>query len=129
MIEIISGMPDDLVVAVGHGKVTGDDYKTVLMPAIEGKLDSYERIRLLLRLTRDFNGFSAEAMWDDAKLGLGHGAEFEAVAIVSDVHWINKAVEFFRFFMRFPVKAFRNEDLDEAMEWVTHTTWPSLSRV
>ncbi|MGA3172108.1 MAG: STAS/SEC14 domain-containing protein [Chthoniobacteraceae bacterium] len=129
MIEIISGTPDDLVVAVGHGRVTGDDYETALLPAIEERLDSYRRIRFLFQLARDFHGFSAEAVWDDAKLGLGHATEFEAVAIVTDVHWLIKAVEFFRFFIRFPVKAFTNEHLDEAMDWVMHATSPSLTRV
>jgi hypothetical protein len=127
MINIIAGTPENLVIAIGHGKITADDYEKVLIPAIEEKLYSHKKIRLLYQLADDFHGFSAGAIWDDAKIGLGHTTEFEAIAVVTDVHWIIKTVEFFSFFMRCPVKAFRNEQMSEAMDWVANTTWMSMA--
>ena len=129
MIEISSETPDNLVVAVAHGKVTGDDYENVLIPAIEAKLKTQKKVRLLYQIAKDFAGFTASAIWDDAKLGIHHLTAFETVAVVTDVPWITDAVKFFGFFLRCPVKAFRTDKLGEAREWVEHTTWRSVAEV
>lgn len=129
MINITSGNADKLVVAVAHGKVSRDDYETVLIPAIETALKKHKTIRLLYQLGEGFVGFTPGAVWDDARIVLGHPTAFEAIAVVTDVHWVVHAVEFFGFFMRCPVKAFRNDELAQAKEWVTTTTWRSLAEV
>jgi hypothetical protein len=130
MIDIESGTLGNLVVAVAHGKVTGYDYDIVLTPAIEAKLKEYKKIRLLYQLAEDFHGFSVEAFWDDAKLGLGHLTAFDAIAVVTDVHWIADAAKFFGVFLRCPVRVFGNADFAEAKEWVTTTpAWRSLAEV
>ena len=130
MIEITYGVPENLVIAVARGKVTGSDYETVFMPAIEAKLKTHKRIRLLYQLGEDFHGFTALAMWDDAKLGLGHFSAFEAVAVVTDVLWITDAVKFLGLFMHCPVQVFGNDKVAEATEWVASTpAWRSLSEV
>jgi hypothetical protein len=129
MIEISSGIPENLLIAVAHGKVTGEDYEKVLIPAIEAILKTHKKVRLLYQLDKDFSGFTAEAMWDDAKLGFGHLTAFEAVAVVTDVHWITDAVKFFGFFLKCPVKAFSNDQLAEARDWAATTVWRSLAEV
>jgi hypothetical protein len=130
MIEITSGTPDKLLVAVAHGKVTAEDYEKVLIPAVEARLKAHKKIRFLYQLDKDFSGFTAGAMWDDAKLGLGHLTAFEVIAVVTDVHWISDALKFFGVLMRCPVKAFTNDQLAEAMEWaVTAPAWRSVAEV
>jgi hypothetical protein len=130
MIDIIPGTPENLVIAVAHGKVTGYDYDIVLIPAIEAKLKTHRKIRFLYQLDDDFQGFSAEAFWDDAKLGFGHLTAFEAIAVVTDVHWIADAVKFFGFFLHCPAKAFSNHDLTSAKEWIgTVPAWRTLAEV
>jgi len=127
MIEISSGETGNEVMAVGHGKVTAEDYERVLIPAIEEKLKSHKKVRLLFQLDRDFAGFTPGAVWDDAKFGLGHLTGFEAVAMVTDVVWIADGVKFFGAFMRFPIKVFGNEALAEAKEWVRTTKWRTVA--
>lgn len=119
MIEIIAGMPDNVLGFVASGKVTGHDYDTVLIPAIEAKLMNRRKVRVLYQIAPNFNGFSAEAMWDDAKVGLTHLTEFEKVAIVADADWIRHGVQIFRPFMPCPVKVFSNDQLPEAKFWIT----------
>ena len=65
---------------------------------------------MLYELGDDFQGFSAEAVWDDAKLGLSHLTAFEAVAVVTDVHWITTNVKLFGLLLRCPVKVFRTRN-------------------
>ena len=119
MIEITSGTPENLIVAIAHGKVTGEDYETIFVPVIEEKLKTHKKVRLLYLLGGDFSGYTFEAMWDDAKLGFGHWTAFEKIAIVTNVHWIIDGVKFFRLFFPCPVKVFYDNELAEAKVWVT----------
>jgi hypothetical protein len=128
MIDITTGTPENLIIAVAHGKVIGDDYTQALMPAIDAMLKTHKKIRMLYQLAADFSGFSAEAIWDDARLGLAHLTAFEAFAVVTDVHWIIDSVKFFGFFMHCPVKVFRNDELAGAKEWVASVpAWRTIA--
>ena len=119
MIEIIPGMPDNVVAVIAHGKVTGEDYDMVFTPAIEEKLRAHKKIRLLYRLGKDFSGYTVVAILDDAKVSVQHLAAFEKMAVVTDVHWITEAAKFFGFFIPCPVKIYGNERLSEAKTWVS----------
>lgn len=112
-------MPDNVVAVKATGKVTGEDYDKVLVPTIEDKLARYDKIRLLYQIGPDFEGFTAEAMWDDAKVGMRHLTAFKKVAVVSDVEWINRAVRIFSFVIPSDVRIFGNDGFSEAKTWVT----------
>ncbi len=119
MLEIIQGMPENVVAVNASGKVTGDDYDNVLIPVIEDRLKKHEKIRVLYALGPDFSGFTAGAVWDDAKIGIKHLTAYEKVAVVSDVSWIVNAVKFFSFVIPCPVRIFGNDKLSEAKEWIS----------
>ena len=127
MIDITSDPATNLITAVARGKVTGTDYELALIPAVDAALKVNKKIRLLYHLGEEFQGFSVEAVWDDAKLGLSHLTAFEALAVVTDVPWITDAVKFFGLLMRCPVKVFSNAHLAEAKDWVANTpAWRSV---
>ncbi|EAZ91863.1 SpoIIAA family protein [Crocosphaera chwakensis] len=111
---------NDLVLALeADGKVTGDDYQSVIIPAVENKLRQYKKIRLLYELGDHFSGFDIKAMWEDLKLGLTHWSDFEKIALVSDIQWIRIVTKLFRFILPCPVKVFHNEQLLQAEEWIS----------
>jgi len=85
MIEITSGIPDNILAVTAHGMVTAQDYENVLFPAVDEALKRHKKIRFLFRTGGDFSGYTAGAMWDDAKLGVRHLTAFEKIAVVSDV--------------------------------------------
>ena len=123
MLEPISGLPDNALGFTAKGNVTSEDYETVLIPAVEKKLKSHEKVRLLYHLGDEFEGFEAGAMWDDAKVGLAHITNWEKIAIVTDVNWIKKAGRIFGFAIETMsvsghVKVFKNAELDQAKEWI-----------
>lgn len=118
MIEIIADMPEHIVAAVAHGKVTGEDYDKVLIPAIEDKLKSHDKIGCFYQLDRDFVGFTAEAAWDDFKLGVRHLTAFEKIAVVTDVAWVRDSMKFFGLFIPCQVKVFGNDQVAEAKAWI-----------
>jgi hypothetical protein len=74
---------------------------------------------MLHQLGKDFTGFTYDAVWDDAKVGIWNLTAFEKVAVVSDVNWIIDAVKIFKFAIPCPVKTFRNEEFPEAKVWIS----------
>ena len=123
MLEPIEGLPDNAIGFTAKGDVTVEDYETVLIPAVEEKLKTHEKVRLLYHLGNDFKKFEAGAMWEDTKVGLAHITDWEKIAIVTDVNWIQQAGKIFGFAietMNVPgnVKVFHNHELDNAIEWI-----------
>jgi hypothetical protein len=119
MLYIMANMPDHVVAVEAVGKVTGEDYERVLVPAIDDRLKGHQKISLLYHVGPDFSGLTAGAMWDDAKVGMRHITAFEKVAVVSDIDWIVGAVKIFSFVIPAIVRTFRNASLDEAKAWVS----------
>lgn len=119
MIEVITGMPDNVLGLRATGKVTGEDYEKVLIPAVEERLRRHQKIRLLYHMGPDFVGFTPAAMWDDARVGVQHIASFEKIAVVTDLDWVIKAVKIFSFAIPSLVRTFGNGGLEEAISWVT----------
>jgi hypothetical protein len=118
MIEIIPGMPGNIVTAKAHGKISAGDYQKVFIPAIEEKLKNHDKIRLFYQLGADFSGYSLDAILQDAKVGLKHWTGFDRIAIVTDVHWVCDACKFFGAFIPCPVKVFANAEIDGAKTWI-----------
>ena len=121
MLERISDLPDSVVGIRASGEVTGDDYKTVLIPAVEAALQGGRKVRLLYVLGEDVKGlgFTAGAAWQDTKVGLGHYSSWEKVAVVSGKDWLRHSVDIFGYLIPGEVKAFSSEEEGEARAWVT----------
>ena len=118
MIEILPDYPDNVLAISGKDNITGEDYESVIIPAIEAKVETHGKIRLLYHLAPEFTGFDAAAMWDDTTTGLKHFTDFEKIAFVSDVEWINHMVSAVGFLIPCPVKVFSGNRLEEAGYWI-----------
>jgi len=118
MMELIPDLPDNVIGIVGSGTITGEDYDSVLIPAMKDKLQRHEKIRMLYQLRGDFAHYSLDAYLEDAKVSW-HTLSFEKVAVVSDVHWINDSIKLFKVIIPVPVKLFSNDELDKAKAWVS----------
>ena len=84
MLTPIPDLPDTTVGFTAHGKVRSEDYEETLIPAIEQLIARTGKARVLLVLGPEWEGYSAGAMFDDAKLGLEHLKAWERFALVSD---------------------------------------------
>ena len=83
MIKIIANMPTGTIGLEAVGKVTEEDYRDVLIPAISTALERND-VRLLYVLDEDFGSYSLGAMWADTKLWAQHLRAWKKIAIVSD---------------------------------------------
>lgn len=99
------------------GKLTHEDYE-VITPMIDSALAGVEqpRVRAFVDGT-EMEGWELRAAWDDFKLGLKHGSEFERVAIFGNKNWQELATKVGNWFVSGEVRYF--DDRDEALAWLS----------
>ncbi len=118
MLELIPDLPDQVLGVRAIGDVEDDDYDDVLVPAIEDRLSRHDKIRLLYVLGPEFDGYEADAMWEDAKLGAKTFTSYERIAVVTDSSLVRRSVKAFGWLMPGDVKTFAVADLDAATDWI-----------
>ncbi len=127
MVERIEDMPPGTVGFNAAGKLTREDYLTVLEPALNEAMTAGE-IRMLFRLT-DFHGLEPGAWFQDIKtglgLGVGHHSAWKRSAIVTDVDWVGKAFKLFAWMTPGEVAVYNLHQLQEAKTWVSGKAAPA----
>ena len=119
MLKLMKNLPANVLGVTAEGKITGSDYETVLIPAVEEMLKENKKIRMLYHLGENFTGFDMEAMIDDAKVGMKHLSSWDKVALVSEHHLINTFAKFFGYMLPCEVRIYKNSELEEAKKWVS----------
>jgi SpoIIAA-like len=117
MIEIIKGLPKNVVGITVNGRMTKKDCEDVLMPAMKKSLKRHDKIRLYYELNSRFPG----AAWDDLNVGIEHIPPCERVAIVTDVGWIRHTVKALRFLIPGEIQVFATVQASEGRAWITAT--------
>ena len=120
MIERMDDVPAGVIGLRASGKLTREDYKDVLEPALKEAVDSGEA-RVLFVLP-DFDGLAHEAWMEDVKTGLGvelkNRSAWKRFAVVTGVDWIAKSMRLFAWMIPGEVKVFEMDELDVAKSWV-----------
>lgn len=114
MLELIAGLPKNVVGIVAKGKVTMQDCHDVLVPAIRKSRKRHDKIRLYYELNSRFPG----AAWDDLDLGLEHASCCERVAIVTDIGWVSLTVKAVRFLIPSEIRVFASLQAEEGRAWI-----------
>ena len=98
------------------GKLTHEDYK-VITPMIDSALQEVKqpKVKVLIDGTQ-LEGWELRAAWDDFKLGLKHGNEFDKIAIYGNKHWQQMTAKIGSWFISGEVKYF--ESADAALAWL-----------
>jgi hypothetical protein len=98
------------------GTLTHDDYN-VITPMIDAAMQEVPtaKIKALFDVS-EMHGWELRAAWDDFKLGLKHGSEFEKIAIYGHKHWQEIIANIGSWFISGEVEFF--EDDQKAIEWL-----------
>jgi hypothetical protein len=98
------------------GKLTHDDYK-IITPMIDSALEGVDqpKIKAIFDGT-ELEGWELRAAWDDFKISLKHGSEFEKIAIYGNKRWQEFGAKVGSWFLSGEVKYFENRD--EALRWL-----------
>ena len=118
MLRKIESRTENLVAIEAIGVVTGEDYEFVLIPALERALAAHDKIRFLYLFGPEFEEFTADALWLDAKIGVQRLRAFERCAIVTDISWVTKAARAFGPFIPCPVGVFGLSEMAAARTWI-----------
>jgi hypothetical protein len=119
MIEQILDMPPGTLGFTAKGRVTADDYESVIVPDIEAAFALNRKVRILYHVGDAFEGFDAGALWDDAKLGLRHFSGWDRVALVTDVPWLRTLVKALGFVVPAQLRLFANTEFALAKAWIS----------
>jgi hypothetical protein len=120
MIERIGDMPAGTLGFEAVGEVTADDYRVVMAPPVEATANE-GKVRLLYLVGPRFEGYTAGAMWEDAKVGLSEPLHWERVALVTDLEWMRHLAAAFGWMVPGRFKTFAVADLEEAKAWTAAT--------
>jgi hypothetical protein len=98
------------------GKLTHDDY-AVMVPMIESALEGVKEptINAFIDMT-ELHGWELRAAWDDFKLGLKHGREFNKIALLGNKKWEELSAKVGSWFISGEMKYF--EDEQDAYDWL-----------
>jgi hypothetical protein len=117
MLKFIEAMPQDVLAIEAVGKVTHEDYRTILIPKAEAMMTKGP-IKMLYVIGKEFIGYELEALWDDGAFGIKHWREFKRVAVVSDQVWLRASISMFTPLFPAEVRLFKLSELSAAKDWV-----------
>ncbi|MGH7616819.1 MAG: STAS/SEC14 domain-containing protein [Gemmatimonadaceae bacterium] len=118
MLEILRDLPPGVEGVKATGKLSKEDYETVMVPLIDAARRDGRHLRLLYQVGPEFHGFTSGAAWEDMKIGLHALRLFDGCAVVSDVGWIRESTRLAAFLLPCPVKVFSLAEGTAAAEWL-----------
>lgn len=117
-VTMIDGLPADVIAYEVNGTLTSRDYQDILIPEVEDKLKTHDKIKILVVLGEAFDGATAAAMWDDVRLGLSNLTAFSKLAVVSDIGWVRHGAKIFGPLIPAQMLVFDTAQIDDAKEWI-----------
>ena len=117
MILILSDMPDGTIGFEAIGQVTADDYRDVIAPALERRLQDLP-LRLLFLLDDRFESYAPGAVVQDVRLWLEHLGDWVKLAVVTDHDWVTNSVLDLSRLGSGHIRTFPPAELDSAKEWL-----------
>lgn len=116
MLRPLTDLPAGVIGFEAEGELRADDYRDVLVPAVEGEVGAGRDIRMVFVFT-SWDGFSGGAAWQDLRLGMSHLARWKRVALVTDIEWMAHLTSLFGWMSPGEVRVFPGADRDAAVAW------------
>jgi len=117
VIELMTGLPSNVIGFKATGEVTMKDYREVIFPEVERQVNKDEKLNYVFLIDTSLEDFTTGAWISDAWLGLKELANWRRVAIVSNVekirHFTDKAVHL----APGEYKGFKTSELNDAILW------------
>ncbi|HEY6415140.1 MAG TPA: STAS/SEC14 domain-containing protein [Acidimicrobiales bacterium] len=116
MIEELTDLPPGVIGFEATGKLQAEDYRDVLLPALERAATEGGGIHCVIVIT-NFDGLSAGALWQDLKMGVEHLRAWKRIALVTDIEWMNHVTALFGWMTPGEVKHFQLAERTAAIAW------------
>jgi hypothetical protein len=115
MLKEIPDLPRGVIGFEVSGKLQTEDYRDVLLPAIQRAAANGE-VRIVIVIPK-FEGFSGGALWQDLKMGVAHWGAWKRIALVTDIEWMIHGTEWFGWMTPGEIKQFPVGERAAAVEW------------
>ena len=115
MFNEISDLPPGVIGFEVAGKLVVEDYRDILLPAIEKAAGSGE-VRIVIVMP-EFDGLTGGALWQDLKMGVEHWGAWKRIALVTDIEWMVHATHWFGWMTPGEVKHFPMAERAAAIAW------------
>lgn len=124
MLKPLKNMPPVVDGLLADGRITKADYVATIQPLLQGARRDARRIRLLLEFAPGFDGFTPDAAWEEARVGLHHMRLFERVAIVAHVARVRDRARLVAAVVPCPVHVF--SEREAALDWLCAQITPHI---
>ena len=115
MIRELSGLPTGVIGFEATGKLSAEDYRDVVLPALERAAAGGD-VRFVVVIA-EFHGMSGGALWQDLKVGVEHLRAWKRIALVTDIEWMSHMTSMFGWMTPGEVRHFPLARRDEAIAW------------
>ncbi len=122
MIKLLDEMPAGVLGLQAIDDVEEEDYREVVVPAVDAAIAEHGKVRLVYVLGPEFDEYEEEAVWEDLKLGVRHPASFERIAVVTDARWAGPTIRIFSVLLPGQARAFPLADLEAAKRWAAEAS-------
>ncbi len=116
MIEVLSGLPDNVLGFKLSGKLHDEDYKT-FVPLVDEAIAQQGKVRMLVQF-HDFHGWDMHALWDDTKFATTHCTKIERIAMVGEKTWEKWMAKVCVPFTMAKIKYFDAAEIEAAKKWL-----------
>ena len=116
MIKQLEDMPAGVVGFEASGMLRAEEYKDVIVPALERAAESGD-LRFVLVIP-EFKGMTGSAVWEDLKTGVSHLRHWKKIALVTDVDWMSHLTSLFGWMTPGQTRVFSMAERDEALALV-----------
>lgn len=117
MIDVLPGLPSNVIGFKATGEVTKDDYEKVVFPGIRKHTDASRELNFVFFVDTPLKNFSPGAWIRDIWLQVKKLAAWHKVAIISDVETVRRFTDTISHLLPGEYKGFLSAQLDEAVRW------------
>jgi hypothetical protein len=119
MIDILPGLPSNVVGFKATGEVTREDFEKVVFPGIKQHMDVSRKLNFIFYVDTPLRNFSAGAWIRDIWLGIKKFAAWHKVAIVSDVEKIRHFTDSISHILPGEYRGFLSAQFEDAVRWAS----------
>lgn len=129
MIDILPGLPSNVIGFKATGEVTKEDYEKVVFPGIKRHMDTFGELNFVFFVDTPLKNFSPGAWIRDIWLQIKKLAAWHKVAIISDVENVRRFTDTISHILPGKYKGFLSSQLEDAVRWAAtdeqHSTEPA----
>ncbi len=115
VITELRDMPPGVIGFEAAGKLRAEDYRDVVLPALEEAAANGE-VRFVI-VMNDFGGMTGGALWQDLRLGIEHLRAWKRIALVTDIEWMHRMTDLFGWMTPGETKTFSIAERTSAIAW------------